>query len=162
MNSVFQAEVTNFAPRGAVISAFQPREVRARVAHPNSKWVTDLTPRFAELIGLQRGWDGYDGLPVSFACAQFAANLLERLYLPKVPSPHLVPGSDGTLQIEWHRNQYDIEIEVLAPFQVLATRYSHETDETEELPLSSDFTDLMGWVDGLATGHGNVALGGAA
>ena len=162
MNAVFRTEVTNFVPRGAVISAFQKRDVQARVAHPNSKWVKELTPRFDELTGLDRGWDGYDGLPVSFACAQFAANLLERLYVKTVPSPHLVPGSDGTVQIEWHRNQFDVEIEVLAPFQILATRYSHLTDKTEELVLSADFTDLMGWVDGLAMEHDILALGGAA
>ena len=59
-------------------------------------------------------------------------------------------GSDGTVQIEWHRNQYDVEIEVLAPYHVIATRYDHLTDKTDELVVDSDFTDLMGWVDGLS------------
>lgn len=161
MNSAFRAEIASFAPRTAVTSAFQRPGMLARVAQPTSQWVVDLAPRFDELTSLTVGWDGYNGLPVSFSCAQFAANLLERLCVEKVPSPHLVPGSDGTIQIEWHRNQFDVEIEVLAPFQVLATRYCHTTDKTEELALSSDFTDLMSWVDALSVGNEVLALGGA-
>ncbi|WP_150002266.1 hypothetical protein [Iodidimonas gelatinilytica] len=99
-----------------------------------------------ELTSLRRGWDGYDGIAVSFRCANFAANLIERLYVDGVDAPQLVPGSDGTVQIEWHMNHLDIEIDILAPYRVIATRYDHLTGEDEEVELGSDFTQLAIWV----------------
>jgi hypothetical protein len=90
-----------------------------------------------------------DGRPVSFNAALFAANLIERLFVAGVPSPDVVPGSDGTLQIEWHRNQYDIEIDVLGPYEVVAYRRNQRTGNEQELELQTDFTALAGWIDDL-------------
>jgi hypothetical protein len=83
---------------------------------------------------------------VSFTCAQFAANLLERIFDSDLPAPSLVPGSDGTIQIEWHRNQYDVEIDILAPRKVIASRFDHISGIAEEIELDSDFTDLAAWL----------------
>ncbi|MCP4071982.1 MAG: hypothetical protein GY742_09625, partial [Hyphomicrobiales bacterium] len=63
---------------------------------------------------------------------------------------NLVPGSDGSLQIEWHLNQYDIEIDVLEPYDIVATRFDHVTDRDEELELQSDFSALANWITDLA------------
>jgi hypothetical protein len=118
-----------------------------------------LNPRFNELTSLPMGWDGYIGQPVSFTCASFAANLIERLYLDGIPAPQLVPGNDGSVQIEWHLNNYDIEIDVLAPYQVIATRLDHISgEEDEELELQSDFTALAEWVKGLMTVRDQVNI----
>ncbi len=108
-----------------------------------------LEDRFNELTSLTAGWDGYDAGPVSFTCAKFAASILERLCNSDVPAPSLVPGSDGTLQIEWHRNQYDIDIDVLGPNNVVAIRFDHEINEEEVVELKNDFTPIAGWIDEL-------------
>ena len=133
------------------IAAFQPPLSRTRVAYPQSAWMHSVERQLTKLTSLSRGWDGYLGRAVSFDCAMFAANLLERICVATIPPPHLVPGSDGTIQIEWHRNQFDVEIEISGPFNVFATRYSYETDETEELELTADFTGLMDWISGLGS-----------
>ena len=122
---------------------------KVRVNNPSSTWIDDLKERFDELVSLPVGWDGYTGKPVSFTCAQFAANLIERLYDELLPPPNLIPGSDGTLQIEWHRNHFDIEIDVLAPYQVIATRYDCKSGRQEEFDLDSDFTLLADWLSEL-------------
>ena len=95
------------------------------------------------------GWDGYLGRPVSFSCAIFAANLIERLFTPSIPAPSLVPGSDGTLQIEWHRNRYDLEVHVHAPHRVTAVIYDLDRDQSSEIEVESDFTELANWVEKL-------------
>ena len=112
----------------------------------SSQWFRELNGRLGYLTSLPLGWDGYAGQPVSPNVAQFAAKLIEHLFTDAVPAPQLVPGSDGTLQLEWHLNGYDIEIDVLAPFDIVATRYDHISDVEDEIEVQSDFSELMRWV----------------
>ena len=125
------------------------RSTYVRVDWPSSPWFEELRKKFDEICSLPEGWDGYAGFPVSFSNASFAADLLERLYSDGVPPPSIVPGSDGSLQLEWHRNQFDVEIDVLAPYQVVAKRTNHVTDTEKEIELDSDFTALEEWICGL-------------
>jgi len=128
------------------IAAFAPLEV----PYNQSNWVSELASRFEDLVTLKPGWDGYHGIPVSFSNATFAANLLETLCSEALPAPSLVPGSDGTLQLEWHINGYDLEIDVLGANNVVATRFCHQTDEEDEINLNNDFSELVQWIDELA------------
>lgn len=146
-NTVYQDNVYPFTLPGPTSSSHSQEQVR--VNQPNSAWVLELSDRFNELTSLPLGWDGYAGKPVSFECAQFAANLIERLFIKGVRAPQLVPGSDGTLQIEWHQNQFDIEIDVLAPYHIVATHHDHLTDTDQEFELQSDFTRLAEWIENL-------------
>jgi len=144
--TVFQDEIPNFNSYGTSISTLAPPESNVRVPENNSDWIISLQDRFDKLTSLPLGWDGYEGRPVSFTTAQFAANLIERLFTRNLRPPQLVPGSDGTLQIEWHQNQLDIEIDILKPYSVIATYYNHVTDNTEEIELQSDFNRLYEWI----------------
>lgn len=130
-------------------SSLSPRGTKIGVPYPKSSWIADLRERLNELTSLSMGWDGYQGRPVSFSCAMFAANLIERLFVEDVPPPQLVPGADGTLQMEWHRNGFDIEIDVLAPYEVFAVRRNLRTDEVEELELEAEYSDLGRWIANL-------------
>ena len=111
---------------------------------------SEIKDRLDELTSLPRGWDGYDGEPVSPGCAQFAANLIERLYVANVPAPQLVPGNaDGTLQLEWHTNGCDVEVDVLGPYLVTVTRLDHRTGVHEEIKYDYDFLILDEWIEAL-------------
>ncbi|GAK33237.1 hypothetical protein JCM17846_18660 [Iodidimonas nitroreducens] len=145
-STAFQTDFSNYASHADNISSLPSSGTQLRVPSHNSLWVRELGSRLNELTSLPRGWDGYEGLPVSFRCADFAANLIERLYVDGVDAPQLVPGADGTVQIEWHMNHLDIEIDILAPYKVMATRYDHLTGAEEELELGTDFTRLAIWV----------------
>lgn len=148
-SSVYQDEIANYHSGNGNVSSLSFRAPRVRVSNPNSWWIQELEDRFDVLTSLPRGWDGYDGQPVSFNCAQFAANLIERLCVANVPPPQLVPGSDGTLQLEWHMNGFDVEVDVLGPYSVVATRFDHESDLDEEIEIQTDFSELASWIEGL-------------
>lgn len=129
-----------------------PLPVTARkeiVQESSSSWLQALMPHLQELVRLPIGWDGYRGRPTSFACASFTAQILVRLCREDLAPPALVPGSDGSVQIEWHENGYDVELDVQAPNHVIAKRYDLVSDQDEEIPLSNDFTDIIGWIDAL-------------
>jgi len=150
LNTAFQDARPNTDYRGPILSNAAFTNYRVRVPQLQSAWMQILQVRFDELSSLPQGWDGYRGSPVSFTCASFAAAMLERLCQENVSAPSLVPGSDGTLQIEWHENLYDIEIDVLSPQNIVATRYDHVTDKVVVLELESDFTQIGGWISDLS------------
>jgi hypothetical protein len=158
-NYAFQDTRANFFDTARSVTQVLFTNQRVRVQHNRSHWNLRLRDRFDELTSLPVGWDGYAGCPVSFNCALFAASLLERICREDVSPPSLVPGSDGSLQIEWHRNQYDVEIDVLGPYNVVATRYDHMSDTEETLSLQSDFTAIAGWIEDLATTREGVPQG---
>ena len=144
--AAFQSERPNFRPSNETDFTLACGNPAVTVARNDSQWVQELESRFIELTGLPIGWDGYQGKPISLSCAKFAANLIESIYVASVPAPKLVPGSDGTLQLEWHLNGFDIEIDVLAPFEVVATRHDHVTEAVDEIDVQSDFSELAEWV----------------
>jgi len=146
MTTAFQNDIPNFVPNENNISILNTPHRRVRVSQNTSNWIIYLQDRFDELTSLPKGWDGYSGKPVLFSTAHFAANLLERLFSPKVQPPQLIPGSDGTLQIEWHQNQLDIEIDVLKPYRINASYFNHITDEEQEIELETDFSQLSEWI----------------
>jgi hypothetical protein len=115
-----------------------------------SGWKEVVESRLNELAALPLGWDGYTGLPVSFDCAYFAANMLERLFNEGVPAPSIVPGSDGSLQIEWHRKMFDVELDVLKPQYVVATRLNLNTDKEETIEIQNDFSKIVPWITELS------------
>lgn len=123
---------------------------RVIVSGSSSSWFVQLRERLDELTSLPVGWDGYAGRPVTFQCANFAANMLERLCQEGVPAPSLVPGSDGSVQAEWHRNMFDVELDVLGVQNVVATRVNRNTGEEEVIEIQSDFSQIVDWISALA------------
>lgn len=144
--TAFQDEVPNFRPGGTASSSIGITFHRVRAYNPRSPWAREIEEKLNQLTALPRGWDGYNGQPVSYSCAKFAANLMESLFVGGVPAPQLVPGSGGAIQLEWHLNQYDVEIEVLGTYDVVASRHDHATGQIEEEEFQADFTTLSSWV----------------
>lgn len=113
------------------------------------EWSKAVKTRIEDLIRLPNGWDGYQGRPLSFELASFVASMLEKLYLPGIRVPSLVPGSDGSVQIEWHYDGWDIELDVLGIQDVQASCTNFATNETEEQTISNDFTIVFQWLERL-------------
>lgn len=78
--------------------------------------------------------------------------MLEALYRPDVQPPQLVPGGDGSVQVEWHCHGWDIELDVLDIQNVVASRERFDSDdEPEEQVLQSDFAIVTRWLDQLTS-----------
>lgn len=74
--------------------------------------LTEMTISINKLLSLNPGWDTYGGLPASEAAARKAVNIISRLISQAARPPAIVPVSDGGVQLEWHNNNWDVEIEV--------------------------------------------------
>lgn len=110
-------------------------------------WWDEVMAQLQDLVSLEIGWDGYQGEPVSFENANFALRVLEAICSCDTPTPHIVPGTGGDLQIEWHTHVAEIELHVLSPNNVHAWISSAETgSEGEEFTLKTDFSKVAGLI----------------
>ena len=148
-SAVFQTRVGSTRSTNPINSNVFTR-YRVRVPDYQSRWFDELKCKLDELTSLPLGWDGYCGRPVSFQSANFVANMLESLFQDNVPAPSLVPGSDGSLQVEWHRNNYDVELDILGPQNVIATRFNLADEEEEQIEIQNDFSEITHWISALA------------
>jgi hypothetical protein len=114
------------------------------------KWRSPAMHRLSELVTLHPGWDGYQGAPVKFENAYFAMQMLDACCRANDPTPQIVPGASGDLQIEWHLERGDIELHILAPNNVHAW-YADESNgfAGEEISLTTDFTTVANWIKNL-------------
>lgn len=125
---------------------------------PEESWLP-VKKRLEELIGLERGWDGYAGSPVSFVNATFTLSMLKSICDSQTLAPQIVPGSSGDLQVEWHTLRGDVELHVRGPNDVHAWRAKSDGSE-EELPLTNDFSEIVGWLKELV--EPSIAIKAAA
>ena len=105
-------------------------------------WREKAIRRLTDLALLRMGWDGHQGLPLDRDTMEFAVTIIAGLMRPSVPIPSIVPLSYGGLQIEWHRNGWDVEIEFIAPYEVEVYEKDVRTGEDKVFPLTRDFRAL--------------------
>jgi hypothetical protein len=76
--------------------------------------MSKLSSSAKQIEELKAGWDGPGSIPLS-AKALFLATYHTRLALEAmqgVTAPQLVPGGDGSIQIEWHAKHGELEFDV--------------------------------------------------
>lgn len=77
---------------------------------PAPKIMREVIARINELFTLPNNWDSYGGRPISFTAAMAAISWLDDYSEDKLPVPSVVPGSDGSVQLEWHIHGIDLEV----------------------------------------------------
>lgn len=145
MNALFPSpSVSVFS--GNVEPLSRPR-FRYQVTERTAPWVERVVERLNVLCGLPRGWDGYQGEPVSFAAANFTLDVLNNIMWDDAPTPSLVPCGAGDLQIEWHLLSGDLELHVRGPHDVSAYYVQTEDDgDIQEAEIETDFTVVAEWL----------------
>ena len=81
-------------------------------------WLGEATEAIRDLAALPPNWDSYGATPVAPEVAARAAELLIGLVQPETPRPAVVPTVRGGVQIEWHVQGVDLEIDVLSSEQL--------------------------------------------
>ena len=106
--------------------------------------------RLLQLCTLPQGWNGYDAGSVDVAVANHTLRILEQICGPDTPTPSIVPGINGDVQIEWHLDDIDIELHVRAPNDVHAWReISGVHARVEDVLITDDVCVLLGWIEEL-------------
>ena len=112
-----------------------------------SAWWCQAGERLDVLTALPVGWDGYESPPVRKDIAAFALDIVEQCCMSADELPFFVPGSCGTLQMEWHVKGGDIELYIEAPGNVQAWYANAGTGSGGiEARLTTDFTLVKTWL----------------
>jgi len=131
LGGIFQGQVTPVADNSS--AAFNV---------PTCDWKERAIKRLAELCALPQGWDGHNGKPANHDAVMFAANIIVGLMRPRVPMPSIMPLSYGGVQIEWHRNNWDVEIEVAAPNRMHVFGCNLASGREESLDLTNSLEPI--------------------
>lgn len=115
---------------------------RAGARTAASAWQRDVVSSLCKYLDLPLGWDSYGGEPLRLDTGMFTLQILNSLMGPAVPAPQTVPVGAGGIQVEWHQNNYDVELYIAAPYQCELCIHDYVTGETKSLALSSDYTAL--------------------
>ncbi len=102
-------------------------------------WLGSSEGRLDHLMGLSENWDGYGGVPISEETRTAVLKLLYNVLSPNDTLPSLVPGSDGAVNVEWHRPGLTFEVEVEASGW-LGAYYLDEESGGEE--WEGDYRDI--------------------
>ena len=82
-------------------------------AHQTDSPLTLRPLQVRKLLELPEGWDSYGAGVISDEAISGAAEVLAKLKLPsEAPRPNVVPGSSGSVQLEWHGCGVDVEIHI--------------------------------------------------
>lgn len=86
--------------------------VRIQLLAPEPRWLRPVLGQISTILALPQNWDSYDAPQVSTQCAESAIRILSSILNADSPPPTIVPTALGGMQIEWHRNGIDLEIEI--------------------------------------------------
>ncbi|HKR37355.1 MAG TPA: hypothetical protein VJT10_21075 [Steroidobacteraceae bacterium] len=115
------------------------------------KWWYGAKSMLEELGKLPAGWDSYGAKPIAPSARSAALDVLRQISTRRTPQPAIVPTSDGSIQLEWHTHDIDLEVRVLSPTKigVCLEDARNQIDEIDE-ELQYDFTRLVHAIDVLS------------
>jgi len=124
----------------------------------SAPWVEPTLRTLGSLLVLPAGWDSYGGRATDPSCVLAAWRLLAAVMRDDIPAPNVVPTVRGGVQLEWHRNGVDLEIEVVASREFLISFETEAVGESWEKSLTDDFAELSPALDRIAGGSARDRL----
>jgi hypothetical protein len=92
-------------------------------------------------LALPPGWNSYDASPIREESVETAWALLSCVLGPQMPLPYVVPLPSGGVQLEWHTERLDLEIEIESPDRMAV--YYQLGDEEHECEVTVDLTPIV-------------------
>jgi hypothetical protein len=81
-------------------------------AYPDTWSPADLEATIAGLLDLRDGWDSYRGQALTAEARVLLPRAIQVAHAFGLPRPWVVPCSDGGFQLEWHRPDFEAEVEL--------------------------------------------------
>lgn len=107
-------------------------------------WLDSSENRLDHLMELRSNWDGYGGVPVSEETRTIVLKLLYNVLSPSDAIPSLVPGTNGAVNVEWHRQGLTFEVEVEPSGRLCAYYFDEERGGVEWEGDYQDIEPLVG------------------
>lgn len=120
--------------------------VPVKVSRSVLETLRPVIERVAELVALPGGWNSYDASPVSATALHRTLEFLLEHVTPGVDRPDVVPTVRGGLQLEWHNNGLDVEVEIASDGPVSLFMEDTTTGETTEMKLIGNEQRMRRWL----------------
>ncbi len=118
-------------------------EVSEATTSSEPVWLRPTVAQFMRLAALQDDWDQRGSAEVRHDVISFALRgVLPEILPPTAPAPAIIPLGHGGVQLVWNTDGAEIEIEVIAPNQIVAYHFDKATGEETEEPLTNNFSGL--------------------
>ncbi len=98
----------------------------------DASFVDDVQSALDSLRTLTPNWDGYGAPVIDCAVIEAAKSFIARLPEILASRPHVVPMSNGTLQLEWHDGPKSLELEFESPSSIRYLQWYPEQGVEEE------------------------------
>jgi hypothetical protein len=127
--------------------AAQPRIPVGAVSQPSTSlepaWLRPILAQFARLLALDDNWDQRGSAEVRQDVLSFALRgVLPEIMPPTAPPPAVIPLGHGGIQLVWNTDTAEIEVEVIAPNEIVAYHFDKATGKESEEPLTNNFSTL--------------------
>jgi hypothetical protein len=114
---------------------------------PRPTWFMQVLQGFANLATLTQGWDGSKADRIDRPTINRALSAIEQILPSQAPPPSVVPIPSSGLQIEWHRNGRDLEIEFSPDGAVEFYYFDESTQEERGGPVGLNFANVTEYLD---------------
>lgn len=104
------ADVSSLGGSGETATPGSADAPRIRVFGSQPPVVQALVADLNDMLALSTDWDTYGGRSLSITAARAAVSWLLDACQDRLPAPTVVPGSDGSIQLEWHTRGVDLEV----------------------------------------------------
>lgn len=144
---------------GSSYSATQPQMQILYISSPpfdaiglagdTAAWVLEAAKKLEALRRFHVGWDSYGGLPLKPGAKDLTLRVLEWLRKDELPTPAVVLGSGGTVQLEWRAKGKELEVELRDNDTIEFVKVSPDgkIEEGEAADkLSERLHDLTSWL----------------
>ena len=111
--------------------------------HAGSDFVIGVQSDLDSLRFLLPGWDGYGAPAVDSSVIEAAKSFIAALPADVAPRPRVVPMSNATLQLEWHRGPKSLELEFESPTSIRYLKWFPEEGIEQEASIPAARIDVL-------------------
>ena len=113
--------------------------------------------RAIELLRLRRGWNSHNAQPVSETAVRRTIEFLMKYLVRGVAAPVVVPTVRGGVQLEWHRNGVDIEVEFSTGGEAVLFAEDGTTGKSMEADVVGHESQVRRWLRRVSGGCGSFS-----
>jgi hypothetical protein len=106
------------------------------------EWLKETEETLRGFTTLPEGWDSYRAMSIESHVVDAAIELLHRKVQHNILKPAIVPTNRGGIQIEWHTQGVNLEIEITLHGEIRLLYVNPEEDAEEEFELGLDLAPL--------------------
>jgi len=123
-STFYRLECTYLKTATGVVQAVQDVTEIEIFLSESDPWAT----RLLEIASLTAGWLDGDGVEIDLSAVELARDILEECSARSIRLPRVYPTPAGGVQLEWHDDDSQTELEITPDLEVIASHFGPDED----------------------------------